>query len=198
MGVSRPAAPAQSSRSGSPPLAAFTPQPQAQVQTAAEAVRPEPRLQATVQAVAAPKALDIDEADATVTTEEAVRPDSCLQVVVQPAAATESIEVNTTVTAQDPNVVENAVEAAKQLEWIKSAVKRQVDYYFGENYAKDNWLRGQADEEGWISLRLVSKFNRMKGFTRDFELVQHCVASSSIVELSDCGEYVRRQPCLGW
>mmetsp|Transcript_70356 Transcript_70356/g.139519 ORF Transcript_70356/g.139519 Transcript_70356/m.139519 type:complete len:545 (-) Transcript_70356:148-1782(-) len=194
--VSRAAAPAKSSCNNSRPLAEPLLLPQTQVQTVAEAVRSEPCLQSAVQAAADTETTGDD---ATVTTKESERPESCLQVDVQLAAPTKTVEVDTTVTAQDPTLAENSLEAAKHLEWVKSAVKRQVDYYFGDtNYDKDNWLRAQADDQGWTSLRLVSKFNRMKEFTRDFQLVQHCAASSSIVELSNCGEFVRRQPCQRW
>ena len=50
--------------------------------------------------------------------------------------------------------------------------------------------------QGWTSLTLVAKFNRMRELTRDYEFVVECAQNSSVVELSQCGYYVRRRDPL--
>eukprot|EP00931_Biecheleriopsis_adriatica_P009213 TRINITY_DN110295_c0_g1_i1.p1 TRINITY_DN110295_c0_g1~~TRINITY_DN110295_c0_g1_i1.p1 ORF type:complete len:389 (+),score=84.46 TRINITY_DN110295_c0_g1_i1:40-1167(+) len=83
---------------------------------------------------------------------------------------------------------------AKKIEKLRCATRRQFDFYFGDaNYAKDNFLRRQADEEGWTSFRLVSKFNRVRELTTDLEFIRSCMVTSDVVELSECGEYIRRK-----
>eukprot|EP00439_Symbiodinium_sp_Y106_P018561 s2857_g2.t1 len=75
-----------------------------------------------------------------------------------------------------------------KLEQLRYAIRSQFDYYFGDaNYAKDNFLRSQADDDG-----LVAKFNRVRELTEDFEAVQRSLESSAIVEVSECGEYADR------
>mmetsp|Transcript_94788 Transcript_94788/g.300753 ORF Transcript_94788/g.300753 Transcript_94788/m.300753 type:complete len:355 (+) Transcript_94788:366-1430(+) len=96
--------------------------------------------------------------------------------------------------AAEPVAEEMPEVARRKTEKLRHALQRQVDYYFGEaNYAQDNWLRAQADGDGWTSLRLVAKFNRMKELTDDVDLVRSCLKTSQVVELSDCGDYLRRR-----
>eukprot|EP00927_Polykrikos_kofoidii_P039144 TRINITY_DN33578_c0_g2_i1.p1 TRINITY_DN33578_c0_g2~~TRINITY_DN33578_c0_g2_i1.p1 ORF type:complete len:589 (-),score=80.45 TRINITY_DN33578_c0_g2_i1:456-2222(-) len=79
-------------------------------------------------------------------------------------------------------------------EELFSAVRSQLEFYFGDNsYPKDRWLQAQADFEGWTSLRLVSKFNRMRELTRDHDFVVRCAQDSPIVEVSDCRQLIRRR-----
>ncbi|CAE7312415.1 pol [Symbiodinium sp. KB8] len=69
--------------------------------------------------------------------------------------------------------IQHAPMDKHKLEQLRYAIRSQFDYYFGDaNYAKDNFLRSQADDDGWTSLRLVAKFNRVRELTEDFEAVQ--------------------------
>ncbi|CAK9038551.1 unnamed protein product [Durusdinium trenchii] len=78
-------------------------------------------------------------------------------------------------------------------EQLRCAIRRQFEFYFGDvNYPKDNFLRSQADDEGWTPLRLVSKFNRVRELTFDLDLIRSCLAESNSVELSDCQDYIRQ------
>ncbi|CAK9047720.1 unnamed protein product [Durusdinium trenchii] len=62
-------------------------------------------------------------------------------------------------------------------EQLRCAIRRQFEFYFGDvNYPKDNFLRSQADDEGWTPLRLVSKFNRVRELTFDLDLIRSCLA----------------------
>ncbi|CAE7445127.1 larp7, partial [Symbiodinium microadriaticum] len=90
--------------------------------------------------------------------------------------------------------IQHAPMDKHKLEQLRYAIRSQFDYYFGDaNYAKDNFLRSQADDDGWTSLRLVAKFNRVRELTEDFEAVQRSLEGSAIVEVSECGEYVRKR-----
>lgn len=94
---------------------------------------------------------------------------------------------------------ESEPELGKRMdpEKLNVAVRRQVEFYFGtDSYAKDQWLRDQGDYEGWTSLRLVAKFNRMRELTRDFDLVRRCCQDTEVVEISNCGEWVRQNPAI--
>merc|ERR1712032_1542487 len=82
----------------------------------------------------------------------------------------------------------------KKLEKQRFAIRRQFDYYFGDtNYPKDTFLRAQGDACGWTNLSFVSKFNRVKELTQDLELIRACLAASDVVEVSTCGNWVRRR-----
>eukprot|EP00913_Durusdinium_trenchii_P025290 g23741.t1 len=44
-------------------------------------------------------------------------------------------------------------------EQLRCAIRRQFEFYFGDvNYPKDNFLRSQADDEGWTPLRFLETF----------------------------------------
>jgi hypothetical protein len=52
---------------------------------------------------------------------------------------------------------------------IDKAIKRQVEYYFSDvNYPKDKYLQAKAGQhpEGYISLREIMAFNKMKQLTK--------------------------------
>ncbi|CAK0884714.1 unnamed protein product, partial [Prorocentrum cordatum] len=77
---------------------------------------------------------------------------------------------------------------------VAEAVRGQFEFYLGpDNYPKDGFLQSQAYSGGWISLRLMAKFNRVRELTDDLAVVRGSVASSAEVEVSECGEYVRRR-----
>eukprot|EP00930_Biecheleria_cincta_P033095 TRINITY_DN22924_c0_g1_i1.p1 TRINITY_DN22924_c0_g1~~TRINITY_DN22924_c0_g1_i1.p1 ORF type:complete len:422 (+),score=96.73 TRINITY_DN22924_c0_g1_i1:63-1328(+) len=79
-------------------------------------------------------------------------------------------------------------------ELLCHAVKDQFDFYFGDaNYPRDNFLRSQADGDGWTSFRLVAKFNRVRELSTDLDFLISCLKTSEIVELSECCEYLRRK-----
>ena len=43
----------------------------------------------------------------------------------------------------------------------------------------------------WVSLRLVSNFNRMQMLCKDHAFILECAMESDKVEVSACGQYVR-------
>merc|ERR1711972_1248578 len=97
---------------------------------------------------------------------------------------------------QEAKILSIPNEEKRNLRWegLINTICRQVDFYFSdENYFKDNFLRSQAYDDGWTSLKLVMRFNKMKELTNSpntLNLVQVCAARSALVEVSECGEWV--------
>lgn len=80
----------------------------------------------------------------------------------------------------------------RKLATIRRAVVRQVSHYFSaSNWSKDAWLRQQANAEGWVSLRLVSNFNRIQQLCKDHGFILECARAADTLEVSPCGRFVR-------
>tara|TARA_R110002050_G_scaffold215821_7_gene351976 strand:- start:1139 stop:1597 length:459 start_codon:yes stop_codon:yes gene_type:complete len=62
---------------------------------------------------------------------------------------------------RDGNEKTNSAVANMTPEELKAAVKTQVEYYFcKDNLCKDMFLRSAMNEEGWVPLRTLARFNR--------------------------------------
>ena len=75
----------------------------------------------------------------------------------------------------------------------------QMEYYFGDfNLPKDKFLKAQIDEakEGWISLDIMLKFQRLANLTKDKELIIKALEKSDILETNKEKLEVRRKPSL--
>ncbi len=67
---------------------------------------------------------------------------------------------------------------------LADAICRQIEYYFSvQNLCKDVFLRSKMNEEGWIPLRVIAAFNRVRSLTNDLQAVYDAVANSAVVEL---------------
>eukprot|EP01066_Platyproteum_vivax_P011598 Platyproteum_vivax@DN5262_c0_g1_i1.p1 len=67
----------------------------------------------------------------------------------------------------------------------KSILSLQMEYYFSVgNLCKDLYLRSLMDEEGWVSLANLGKFNRVRAVTQDIGLIAAALESSKVLELS--------------
>ena len=72
----------------------------------------------------------------------------------------------------------------------------QVEFYFGDaNYPKDKFLLKEAkkDADGFIAIRTVASFARMKKLTKSWRAVAETVRDSDVVELSPDGRKMRRR-----
>ncbi|KAJ1666923.1 hypothetical protein IW140_003342 [Coemansia sp. RSA 1813] len=79
-------------------------------------------------------------------------------------------------------------------ESVKSFVKAQIEYYFSvDNLCKDIFFRTQMDPDGYVPLRLIAGFNRLKMATTDLDLVRSALDASEKVELSEAGDRVRKR-----
>ncbi|KAF7729970.1 La ribonucleoprotein domain member 1 [Apophysomyces ossiformis] len=80
-------------------------------------------------------------------------------------------------------------------ETLKLYIIQQIDYYFSiDNLCKDIFLRGQMDHEGYVDLRLLANFNRVKHLTTDIDFIREALKQSNVVEVK--GDKVRKKE--GW
>lgn len=77
-------------------------------------------------------------------------------------------------------------------ETLREAILYQIEYYFSvENLCKDLFLRGQMDNEGWISLETLCNFNRVRALGADPSMMVEVLKDSTLLEV---GEFrVRRK-----
>eukprot|EP00958_Prasinococcus_capsulatus_P017367 scaffold1954_cov364-Prasinococcus_capsulatus_cf.AAC.2 len=75
---------------------------------------------------------------------------------------------------------------------LRQALQQQIEYYFSvQNLCRDVFLRGQMDEEGWINVKVIAAFNRVRMMTLDPKAILDCVRDSTHVEVQ--GERLRRR-----
>lgn len=80
---------------------------------------------------------------------------------------------------------------------LNSKIAKQLEYYFGDiNLVRDNFLKGliKENEEGWVPLENMIKFNRLKEMSTDIKCIAEAIetAKSSLIELNDDKTKVRR------
>ncbi|CAH8258304.1 unnamed protein product [Arabidopsis lyrata] len=69
---------------------------------------------------------------------------------------------------------------------LSSFMVFQIDYYFSdENLAKDNYLRSQMDNQGWVNIFIIAEFPRIKSMTNDIEFILRSMRSSATVEIQN-------------
>ena len=82
---------------------------------------------------------------------------------------------------------------------IQERIVKQVEWYFSdENLVKDSFLMKHIhrNKQGFVSLKLVASFRRVKSLTKDWTAVQASLKHSSFLELSQDGSKVRRKTPL--
>lgn len=75
----------------------------------------------------------------------------------------------------------------------------QVEYYLSDEYlAKDKYLLRQirCKSEGYISIKLMTSFKKVKKLTRDWQVVRHALKLSPQLEVSPEGYRVKRKDNL--
>lgn len=75
----------------------------------------------------------------------------------------------------------------------------QVEYYLSDEYlAKDKYLLRQirCKSEGYISIKLMTSFKKVKKLTRDWQVVRHALKLSPQLEVSPEGYRVKRRDNL--
>lgn len=83
---------------------------------------------------------------------------------------------------------------------LPSSLVTQIEYYFSDaNLVKDDFLRVQMDEEGWVPVHLIANFPRVKKMTEKvqsdiIQFILYCLRGSTFVEVQD--DKVRRRD--GW
>ncbi|XP_030830094.1 lupus La protein homolog [Strongylocentrotus purpuratus] len=79
---------------------------------------------------------------------------------------------------------------------LEKKVARQVEYYFGDaNLKRDTFLQLQIREDnGWVALETMIKFNRLKSLTTDFDIIVAALekSPSGLMEISEDKLKIRR------
>ncbi|KAK1551080.1 hypothetical protein Q3G72_029929 [Acer saccharum] len=71
-------------------------------------------------------------------------------------------------------------------------IVKQIDYYFTkENLVKDIYLRQKMDDEGWVPIKLIAGFNKVKLLTSNIRFILDALRGSMVVEV--CGDKIRRR-----
>eukprot|EP00794_Sanderia_malayensis_P017593 gene17593-19346_t len=75
---------------------------------------------------------------------------------------------------------------------LKRLIRQQFEYYFSrENLASDAYLVSQMDNDQFVSIATVARFNQIKKLTSDLELISEALKDSQNVQLNETGDKVR-------
>ncbi|KAK6938991.1 La-type HTH domain [Dillenia turbinata] len=75
---------------------------------------------------------------------------------------------------------------------LTGSIIHQIDYYFSDaNLLKDEYLKQNMDEQGWVPITLIAGFNRVKNLTSNIQLILDALRGSTVVEVQ--GDKVRRR-----
>ncbi|CAH1364663.1 la-related protein 6-like [Tenebrio molitor] len=80
-------------------------------------------------------------------------------------------------------------------EELADKIVQQVEFYFSDaNITKDAFLlkHVKRNKEGYVSLKLISSFKRVKHLTKDWRVVAHALSRSSKLEINEAGTKLRR------
>lgn len=78
---------------------------------------------------------------------------------------------------------------------LADKIVQQVEFYFSDaNITKDAFLlkHVKRNKEGYVSLKLISSFKRVKHITKDWRVVAHALARSKKLEINEAGTKLRR------
>ncbi|GIY70941.1 lupus La protein homolog [Caerostris darwini] len=88
-------------------------------------------------------------------------------------------------------------ESGKDASELQKKIIRQIEYYFGDfNLCKDKFLREQIQQDdGWVPLEVMVKFNRLKSLSQDFEEICTALSKSpnELIEVSEDSTKIRRR-----
>lgn len=82
---------------------------------------------------------------------------------------------------------------------MSAAIKKQVEFYFSDsNFRKDTFLRtaAEADGEGFVPIKVLLDFNKLKALTTDIAVVAEAVKESDSVVVDEDGLRIRRSKSL--
>lgn len=98
---------------------------------------------------------------------------------------------------RDSGVEADAFEPPDEI--VTRALVEAVEYYFSdENLLRDAFLlkHVKRNKEGYVSVKLISSFKRVKHISRDWRVVAFALQQSGLIELSDAGTKARRLQTL--
>ncbi|WCJ44286.1 La-related protein 1C [Euphorbia peplus] len=74
---------------------------------------------------------------------------------------------------------------------LPAMLLHQIEYYFSDaNLIRDEFLKSNMDDEGWVPVTLIAGFNRVKSMTHDIQLILDSLTSSTVLDVQD--DKVRR------
>lgn len=74
----------------------------------------------------------------------------------------------------------------------------QIDYYFSDaNLVKDEFLKSNMDDQGWVPITLIASFPRVKSLTNNIQLILDSLRTSTVVEVQD-DKVRRRNEWMKW
>lgn len=82
---------------------------------------------------------------------------------------------------------------------LADKIVQQVEFYFSDaNITKDAFLlkHVKRNKEGYVSLKLISSFKRVKHITKDWRVVAHALSRSQKLEINEAGTKLRRVDAL--
>ncbi|CAL0333193.1 unnamed protein product [Lupinus luteus] len=72
-----------------------------------------------------------------------------------------------------------------------NVIVNQIDYYFSEaNLVKDDFLKANMDEQGWVPVTLIADFPRVKSLTDNIQVILDSMRTSTVVEVQ--GDKLRK------
>ncbi|XP_028794262.1 la-related protein 1C-like isoform X1 [Neltuma alba] len=75
---------------------------------------------------------------------------------------------------------------------LTNMLMNQIDYYFSDaNLVKDDFLRSNMDEQGWVPIALIANFRRVKSLTNNIQVILDSLRNSAVVEVQ--GDKMRRR-----
>ncbi|XP_058725402.1 la-related protein 1C-like [Vicia villosa] len=86
-----------------------------------------------------------------------------------------------------PTTVYAAAESS-----FSNVIVNQIDYYFSDtNLVKDEFLKQNMDEEGWVPITVIANFPRVKSLTSNVQLLLDSMKNSTVVDVK--GDKLRRR-----
>ncbi|XP_075465232.1 lupus La protein [Ascaphus truei] len=84
-----------------------------------------------------------------------------------------------------------------QMSDLETQICQQIEYYFGDhNLLRDTFLKEQIslDDDGWVPLETMIKFNRLKKLTTDLSVIMGALKKSNtdLLELNEDNGKIRR------
>lgn len=81
---------------------------------------------------------------------------------------------------------------------LPAYIVNQIDYYFSDaNLVKDEFLKSNMDDQGWVPITLIANFPRVKSLTSNVQLILDSLQASTIVEVKD-DKLRRRVDWMKW
>jgi len=103
-------------------------------------------------------------------------------------------------TLNDDNVYWCKQRQSPPSRFVCSAIANQVDYYLSDDYlVKDKYLLRQirCKKDGYVSIKLITSFKKVKKLTRDWQVVRSAITrNSKCIVVSKEGLRIRRRTKL--